>query len=67
MLARVQNDSEFSHPFPMSNGVKQGCVLPSTLFSMMFLSCAYARKPFEWEARFGFSLYLSTFSGLSHL
>ena len=36
MLARVQNDGEFSDPFPVSNGVKQGCVLASTLFSMMF-------------------------------
>ena len=36
MLARVQNDSEFSDPFPVTNGVKQGCVLASTLFSMMF-------------------------------
>ena len=36
MLARVQNDVEFSDPFPMTNGVKQGCVLASTLFSMMF-------------------------------
>ena len=34
MLARVQ--SEFSDPFPVTNGVKQGCVLASTLFSMMF-------------------------------
>ena len=36
MLARVQNDSEFSDPFPVKNGSKQGCVLASTLFSMMF-------------------------------
>ena len=34
MLARVQNDGEFSDPFPVKNGVKQGCVLASTLFSM---------------------------------
>ena len=27
MLARVQNDGEFSDPFPVTNGVKQGCVL----------------------------------------
>ena len=26
----------FSDPFPVTNGVKQGCVLASTLFSMMF-------------------------------
>ena len=36
MLARVQSDGEFSDPFPVTNGVKQGCVLASTLFSMMF-------------------------------
>ena len=36
MLARVQNDGEFSDPFPVTNGVKQGCVLASTLFNMMF-------------------------------
>ena len=36
MLARVQNDGEFFYPFPVTNGVKQGCVLTSTLFSMMF-------------------------------
>ena len=36
MLARVQNDGEFSDPFPVRNGVKRGCVLASTLFSVMF-------------------------------
>ena len=36
MLARVQNDGEFSDPFPVTNGVKQGCVLAPTLFNMMF-------------------------------
>ena len=36
MLARFQNDGEFSDPFPVTNGVKQGCVLSSTLFSMIF-------------------------------
>ena len=35
-FATVQNDGEFSDPFPVTNGVKQGCVLASTLFSMMF-------------------------------
>ena len=35
MFARVQND-EFSNPFPVTNGAKQGCVLALTLFSMMF-------------------------------
>ena len=36
MLARVQSDGEFSDPVPVRNGVKQGCALASTLFSMMF-------------------------------
>ena len=36
MQARVQNDGEFSEPFEVTNGVKQGCVMVSTLFSMMF-------------------------------
>ena len=36
MLAQVQNDVGFSDPFPATNGVKQGCVLALTLFSMMF-------------------------------
>ena len=26
MLARVQNDSEFSDSFPLTNSVKKGCV-----------------------------------------
>ena len=38
MFARVQNDGEFSDPFPVTNGVKQGCVLASTLFSLMFFA-----------------------------
>ena len=36
MSARVQNDDEFSYPFPVTNGVKHGCVLAPTLFRMMF-------------------------------
>ena len=36
MLARVQNEGEFSDPFPVTCGVKQGCILAPTLFSMMF-------------------------------
>ena len=34
--ARVQTDAEFSEPFEVTNGVKQGCVMTPTLFSMMF-------------------------------
>ena len=36
MLARVQDNGETTAPFPVSNGVKQGCVLAPTLFSLMF-------------------------------
>ena len=36
MLARVQNDGEFSYPFLVTNGVKQASVLASALFNMMF-------------------------------
>ena len=35
MQARVQNDGEYSEPFPVTNGIKQGCVMAPTLFSMM--------------------------------
>ena len=38
MQARVQNDGEFSEPFEVTNGVKQGCVMAPTLFSMMFFA-----------------------------
>ena len=38
MFAMVQNDDEFSDPFPVTNRVKQGCVQASTLFSLMFFS-----------------------------
>ena len=36
MQARVQNDGEYSEPFLVTSGVKQGCVMAPTLFSMMF-------------------------------
>ena len=36
MQARVQIDGEYSEPFPVTNGVKQSCVMAPTLFSMMF-------------------------------
>ena len=35
-MARVQDDGNESEPFLVSNGVKQGCVLAPTLFSLMF-------------------------------
>ena len=36
MQARVQNFGEFSKPFEVTNGVKQGCVMEPKLFIMMF-------------------------------
>ena len=36
MLAKVQIDGQFSDLLPVTNGVKLGCVLASTLFCMMF-------------------------------
>lgn len=36
MLARVPDDGDSSDAFPVTSGVKQGCVLAPTLFSMMF-------------------------------
>ena len=36
MQARIQNVGEYSEPFPVANGVKQGCVMAPTLFSMLF-------------------------------
>ena len=33
MLARVKNDGKFSRPAPVMNGVKQCCVVATTLFS----------------------------------
>lgn len=36
MLARVLDDGDSSDAFPVTNGVKHGCVLTPTLFSMTF-------------------------------
>ena len=36
MQARLQDDGEFSEPFEVTNGVKQGCVMAPTLLSMLF-------------------------------
>ena len=42
MQARVQNDGEYSEPFTVTNGVKQGCVMAPTLFSMMFSAMLFS-------------------------
>ncbi|BHF70572.1 hypothetical protein SprV_0301362400 [Sparganum proliferum] len=36
MMARVTNNGAVSETFAVTNGVKQGCVLAPTLFSLMF-------------------------------
>ena len=36
MMTRVQDNGNSSEPFLVSNGVKQGCALAPTLFSLMF-------------------------------
>ena len=36
MQAKVKSHGKMSEPFPVTNGVKQGCVLAPTLFSIMF-------------------------------
>ena len=41
----MQNDGEFAEPFEVTNGVKQGCVMAPTLFSMMI--CAMLMDAFE--------------------
>ena len=35
MQARVQNDGEYSEPFPVTNGDKQGCVMAHLQCSQM--------------------------------
>jgi hypothetical protein len=36
MLARVQDSGDSYNEFPVTHGVKQGCVMAPTLFSLMF-------------------------------
>ncbi|KAJ1103869.1 hypothetical protein NDU88_001290 [Pleurodeles waltl] len=37
MMASILDDCETSEDFPVTNGIKQGCVLAPKLFSMIFL------------------------------
>ena len=39
MLARVQNDGEYSDSFSVTNGVKQDCVLFSAMLTDAFQDC----------------------------
>ena len=36
MIARVIENGDVSSPFPVTSGVKQGCVVAPTLFSLLF-------------------------------
>ena len=48
MMARVMENGEFSEPFPVTNGVMQGCVLAPSLFSVLFAAMLKdAFKDFE--------------------
>ena len=42
MMARVIEHGAASDTFPVSNGVKQGCVLATTLFSLLFATMLFA-------------------------
>ena len=64
MQARVQNDVEFSEPFEVTNGVKQGCIMAPTLFSMMFsamLIDAFQKSdagfPIRWQSGFDGNIF----------
>ena len=41
-MARVVENGSVSDPFPVTNGVKQGCVLAPNLFSLMFASMLFS-------------------------
>ena len=47
MLGRVIENGEASVPFPVSTGVKQGCVLASTFFNLLFWTLPYPKAPLE--------------------
>ena len=41
MMARIVESGSVSDPFPVSSGIKQGCVLALTLFSLMFTTMLF--------------------------
>ncbi|KAL8597535.1 hypothetical protein ACOMHN_033406 [Nucella lapillus] len=42
MVARVIENGDVSDPFPVTNGVKQGCILAPTLFILLFAEMLFA-------------------------
>ena len=64
MQVRVQDDGESSEPILVTKGVKQGCVLAPTLFSMMF--SAMLAEAFR-ENSDGISIRFRTDGKLFHL
>ena len=57
MMVTVQDQNASSATFPVTNGVKQGCVLALTLFSMMFLTIIQDAFASESNYRFDGSLF----------
>lgn len=62
MQGRVQDDDESSEPFSVSNGMKHGCVLALTLFSLMFSAmlteaCGGTDTGFDIKWRFDCSVF----------
>ncbi|VDL98901.1 unnamed protein product [Schistocephalus solidus] len=60
MMARVTDNGTISEAFALTNGVKHGCILVPTLFSLMFsdmLTDAYReersgiRVTYRWDSR----------------
>ena len=57
MMVSVRDNGEYSEEFAVTNGVKQGCVLAPTLFSMMFsamLIDAYKDTSYGVDLRYRF-------------
>ena len=56
MFARVLDNGQSSHAFPVTNGLKQGCVFAPMLFSMMFsamLSNAFNEDEHSMKISYG--------------